>query len=181
VTRRILKCDPQGGDEPLRRSGGVSDGRAPPSHAWTVRRGSSGGRPNSRPGGPSRYFFEAFLAAGFLVAGFDVFLAVVDADLAAELRFEPPFEPPDFPAPFLAPDDLEPPFEADFPPPFDALPPDFPALFLAPPDDFEAPFEADFAADFTPPFDALPPDFAPDLEPDFAPDLEPDFAPDLEP
>ena len=131
-------------------------------------------RPNR--GGLPRYFFLEALPADFLAAGFEVFLAVVDADFAAEPRFEP-FEP-DFEAPFLALDFLAPPFDdfaAALAPPFEALPPDLAALLRAPPIDFEAPFLADFApplaALFAPPFEALPPDFAPVLPPLFEPEV----------
>ena len=44
--------------------------------------------------GLPRYFFFEALPADFLVAGFEVFLAVVDADFAAEPRFEPDFDAP---------------------------------------------------------------------------------------
>jgi hypothetical protein len=98
-----------------------------------------------------------------LAAGFEVFLAVVEADLA--LVPVPRFEPPDFDALFLAPPDLEALFFA--PLDFDALfVADFAALFLAPPA-FAAPFFAAlflappaFAAPFD---DALPPDFEPEV------------------
>ncbi|HEX8164775.1 MAG TPA: hypothetical protein VF601_03185 [Beijerinckiaceae bacterium] len=126
-------------------------------------------------GGPSRYFFFAFVA--FLAAGFEVFLALVEADFArVPDDFDAPLRAPDFAALLRAPDFPALFLAEDFAAPF--LPPDFAALFLAPdfaalflPDDFEAPFEADFAADLVPPrappFDALPPDL--DLDPEVFP------------